>query len=227
MREIIKREAVGGSLTDENGKIPTENELAEMFNVSRVTVRAALKHLENQGILTRKRGRGTFYNANEVEKWTGHLMGFSETIETAGFKPGAKTLCGKISDPAPTTVRKNLELEKAWELKRVRLANETTIALEHSYFPIDIGIEFEKQNLDDLLVYRYMERELRVMLHKGRQIISAVNASKELAEILHISEGDALIYVERVTCTLDQRPVEFLTAYYRPDYFQYTVQLTR
>src|SRR5690625_3764256 len=88
IRAIIKSELTQGLMADKDGKIPTEKKLSERFKVSRITIRAALENLENEGVVNRVRGRGTFINANRLEKWTGQLLGFAETIESAGFKPG-------------------------------------------------------------------------------------------------------------------------------------------
>lgn len=227
IRSIIKSELTKGLLADRHGKIPTEKKLSERFKVSRITIRAALENLENEGVVNRVRGRGTFINANRLEKWTGQLLGFAETIESAGFKPGAQTLEYGIKKNLDSKIKEELQIESAWGIKRLRFADNYPIAVEHRYFPIDLGLEFEKNNLNKLLIYKYLEEKLDINLSDGKQTISALNANKDNSELLNISKGSALLFVQRLTCSENGRRIEFLKAYYRPEFFQYIVELKR
>src|SRR5699024_10605083 len=214
---VIKAELIKETFSNSEGRIPTEKELSKMFNVSRITIRTALENLENEGIVNRIRGRGTFINVNRVERWSGQLTGFSETLKRAGFEPGAKTLKYRVNNKLALKVKEVLQLEAAWEIQRLRFADDYAIAFEHSYFPIDLGLEFEKEELNNLFIYNFLERNLNIILNDGRQTISAVNADEKLSGLLNIPEGEALLYVERLTCSENGRKIEFLMAYYRPD----------
>jgi len=227
IREIIRHEALHEDLGDRSGKMPSEHDLIKRFGVSRVTVRNALQSLVDEGLLVRERGRGTFLKTNQAENWVGQLMGFTETIREAGFTPGAAIISQGVTDKLPVEVKTSLNLKEAWELKRLRLADETPIAIEHAYFPPAIGLELAKHDLLTVAVYKLLEEEMQIPLHEAKQMISAVKASPEEAEKLEIEADDALLYIERVTYSHDKTPVEFLKAIYRPDYFQYMVQLSR
>lgn len=228
LSEIIRKRTLKGELIDEDGKLPTEMEIAKQFEVSRITVRTALKTLMNEGMLSRKRGRGTFLKTNSAENWVGKLMGFSETIKAAGFIPGAKVVRSGLTHSLPENVRENLATEKAWELKRIRFADGEPIAVEQSFFPQHIGEEFDKHgDLDHLITYQFIEQELKIIVHSGKQLISAINAGIEESKTLNIDQGDALLYLERLAVSFDDEPIEFLKAVYRPDYFRYIVQLNR
>jgi len=227
LQEIIRHEALNGELADPSGKMPTENELMARFEVSRITVRQALSKLVDQGLLHRERGKGTFLKTNHAEQWTGQLLGFAETIAASGFTPGGKTLRHGIVGELPAEIRSKLQVRAAWELKRLRYADALPIAIEHSYFPEPIGRRMEQQELGSVLTYAFLEKELGVSLRSGTQTISARIAGKHEAKLLGIAEGSALLSIERVIFAADQAPVEYLEAVYRPDYFQYTVQLRR
>jgi GntR family transcriptional regulator len=227
LREIIRFEALNGDLADENGKMPTESELMDRFNVSRITVRSALQNLVDQGILHRERGKGTFLKTNSVENWSGKLLGFSESIAAAGYAPGAKVLKHGKAPQAPHYVRQKMLEMSLWELRRLRYADETTIAIEHSWFPEDIGEFFDRRDLSKLVTYKLLESEYGIFLNSGKQTVSAVNANEEEAELLGVEPGTALLFIERLIYSSEQRPIEFLESVYRPDYFQYSVQLQR
>ncbi|WP_243297840.1 GntR family transcriptional regulator [Bacillus litorisediminis] len=228
LTEYIRKELFNGTIVDENGKLPTENELAETFQVSRVTVRSALTTLLNEGLLDRKRGSGTFLKSNNSENWVGELMGFSESFEAAGVQHGAKVLYKGRNNHPEDKIKEQLRTGEVWELRRLRFADGEPIAIEHSYFPIEIGIEISKQkDLNQILTYRFIEQELNIQLHEAKQIVSAVNASRDEARTLNIPIGDALLYTERLSLSTIGEPVEYLQSVYRPDYFQYVVNLKR
>lgn len=228
LTEIIRKELMNGNFVDSNGKLPTEYELAEQFQVSRVTVRTALNTLLNEGLLDRKRGSGTFLKSNLSENWIGQLMGFSESIEAAGVKSGAEVLrAGTVTNVADR-VQEELQSSEAWELRRLRFADGEPIAIEHSYFQHEIGLELAKQqDLKRMKTYEFIERKLNIKLHQAKQVMSAVNANREEAELLHVAEGDALLYIERCTVSIQGKPIEFLQSVYRPDDYQYVIHLHR
>jgi GntR family transcriptional regulator len=227
--EYIRKELLNGNLVDQSGKLPTEHELSDQFQVSRITVRSALNTLMNEGLLNRKRGSGTFLKkSNQSENWIGQLMGFSETIEATGVKPGAKVLSKGIIKNPSNKIKEQLKLDEVWELKRLRYADGEPIAIEHSYFPMEIGKEMNKQKgISEILTYQFIEKELKINLHEAKQVISAINASQEIANILNIQEGEALLYNERLSYSIEGKPIEFLQSIYRPDFFQYVVKLNR
>ncbi|QSO51215.1 GntR family transcriptional regulator [Alicyclobacillus curvatus] len=227
LKDFLKFEAENGRLADATGKLPTEAELAKRFKVSRITVRSALRYLEEQGLVSRERGRGTFLNTNEVENWRGRLLGFTEAIKAAGYEPDSRIIRKGFTKNFPSNVREALMTDEVWELKRLRLADKNPIAIEHAYFPSQIGLLLNDEDVNSLPLYRYIETNLNIILHEGKQIISALSAGQEESEILDVNEGEAMLSVERVTFSVDGEVVEFLDAIYRPDYFQYTIWLTR
>lgn len=227
VRNIIRQEALRGELADPDGKMPTEAELMERFEVSRVTIRNALQTLVEEGMLVRERGRGTFLKTNQVENWVGRLMGFTETIKAAGFQPGAKILEKGLTSQLPNRVREGLHTNEAWQLKRLRYADDNPIAIEHAFFPVEIGLQLEREDLTSIAMYRFFEEKLGFSLKKAKQMISAVNADKNEANQLDVIENEALLYIERISYSSEHKPVEFLKAVYRPDYYQYMVQLSR
>jgi len=85
LTDILRQKVANKELVDQDGKVATELELMEQFNVSRVTVRSALQVLVDEGIIVRERGRGTLLRTNHPENWVGRLMGFSETVKESGM----------------------------------------------------------------------------------------------------------------------------------------------
>ncbi len=227
LRDIIRNKMANKELVDQEGKVATEHELMEQFNVSRVTVRSALQMLVDEGVIVRERGRGTFLRTNHPENWVGRLMGFSETIMESGMKPGAEILLKGITKDLDVHTKENLNISEAWQLKRLRSSGDIPIAIEHAFFPQEYQKYLEKEDLTSLAVYKYLEDELNIYLQDARQVISAKKANKEEAKLLEVEENEALLHIKRTTFTETNKPVEFLSAVYRPDYFQYLIKLSR
>lgn len=104
LKDVLIREIQAQKYED---KIPSERELMARFSVSRSTVREAVNHLVQEGVLQKKHGKGTFLTqAKTVHDWLDTLNSFSDTVKRLGMIPGAHLLEAKAiaHDDAPTTV---------------------------------------------------------------------------------------------------------------------------
>ena len=227
IREIIRRQAISGELVDETGRLMTEEELVKHFGVSRITIRNAIRPLVEEGMFARERGRGTFLRSNQPENWIGRLLGLSETVKDSGQEPGARILHKGMTNRHDQQVRTLLDQRAIWELKRLRLADSTPIAIEHAFFPPEIGLEIETRDLTSIVMYRVLEDELGIDIKEATQTISATLARGATAELLGVRVGRPLLSVERLTLAADGRPVEFLRSVYVPEHFRFTIKLTR
>jgi GntR family transcriptional regulator len=227
VREAIRRHVRKGELVDESGRLMTEAELVKHFGVSRITIRSALQPLVSEGILSRQRGRGTFLRSNEPEHWVGRLLGFSELLKDVGQEPGARIISQGMTSRMDEAVRNALRERAVFELKRLRLADGSPIAIEHAFYPPDIGIELEKRDLTSIVMYRVFERDVGLEIEHATQTVSATLANKDDAKLLGVKVRSALISLERLTTSSQGRPLELLRSVYLPEYFRFTVHLTR
>jgi GntR family transcriptional regulator len=227
IRESIRRQVRDGELIDESGRLMTEAELGRHFGVSRITIRNAISPLVREGMFARTRGRGTFLRSNQPEHWVGRLMGFSETIRDAGYQAGAKVLQQGMTNRHDAEVKEQLRERAVWQLKRLRLADDTPIAIEHAFYPPDIGLELEKRDLISIIMYRVFEEELGHPIKEAKQTIGASLADSTSAKLLGVKSGSPLLAIERLTLGTEGRPLELLRAVYLPDYFRLSISLTR
>ena len=227
VRETIRRQVKAGKLIDESGRLMTEAELGKHFGVSRITIRNAIKPLVDEGMFERERGRGTFLRSNQPENWVGRLMGFSETIKDAGYQTGARILLQGMTNRHDAEVRRQLHERAVWQLKRVRLADDTPIAIEHAFYPPDVGLELEKRDLTSIVMYRVFEAEIGFNIKEATQTISASLADATAAKLLGVKAGSPLLSIERLTVNMDGRPLELLRSVYLPNYFRLSINLTR
>lgn len=199
--------------------IPSESELIEQYQVSRITARKALEALVNEGLIYRERGRGTFVAHPTVEQGLIRIISFTEDMRQRGFKPGTRVLSSGLI-PAVQEVAEKLQVEPGEELahiERLRLADNEPMSVEeshlvHRYCPGILQQDFAKNPLREALEDNY-----GVRLVHARQVIRAISASRKLSEKLSIQPNSALLYIERVSFSDRGMPVEFLRLYHRGD----------
>lgn len=227
IRESIRRQVKKGELIDADGRLMTEAELGRYFGVSRITIRNAISPLVHEGMFARSRGRGTFLRSNQPENWVGRLMGFSETIRDAGYEAGAKVLQQGMTNRHDAGVKEKLQERAVWQLKRLRLADDTPIAIEHAFYPPDVGLELEKRELIKIIMYSVLEDDLGHEIAEAKQTIGAGLTDATSAKLLGVKPGAPLLTIERLTLGKDGRALELLRASYLPEFFRLSISLTR
>ena len=207
-------ELISGGRLGEDGRLPTERELAMQLGVSRTTVRQVLDRLEHEGAVHRRRGRsgGTFVNRPRVDIDFSYLAGIPAYLRAQGFRPGAHVVSARML-PADEAVAGALRIPAStlvYEVVRIRLADEVRISLETARIPVSLAPDLLSQPLDDsiydLLIDRY-----GVTCVKAIERMVAVLANHEQSELLGIKVGDPLMAIERVAFDLDDKPVEYST----------------
>lgn len=227
VRAAIKERAVVGDLVDETGRLKTEAELTEIFDVSRVTIRNAIAPLVEEGVFIRRRGSGTFLRTNVTESWIGSLLGLQEVAEIENYKVGAEILSQGMTADQSVRISQALQERAVWQLTRLRTANDDPIAIEKAHYPPEIGLSLEKHNLKDIKVYKVLEQELGIDVVKARQDIHAKLADDQEAALLGVPVGAPLLTSIRQTLTARDRVVEYLETTHHPDMFQMSIELVR
>jgi GntR family transcriptional regulator len=216
--EILRDEILHGEWQP-GDVIPPEPDLIRLHGVSRTTVRQVLDMLVNEGLIYRQQGRGTFVAHPTLEQALVRIVSFTDDMRQRGIKPGTEILSSEVI-PAPRDIAEKLAIEPGEELAhlgRLRLADGEPMAIEeshlvHRYCPGVLQGDYASNPLREALDQRYGIRWLR-----AKQIIRAIPASRDLARVLSITPKSALLYIERVSYSQYNTPVEFLRIYYRGD----------
>ena len=214
------KELIAGGQLGEDGRLPTERDLAEQFGVSRTTVRQVLDRLEHEGAVYRRRGRtgGTFVNRPRVDIDFGYLAGIPAYLRAQGFRPGAHVVSARMI-PADDTTASALRIPAGtlvYEVVRIRLADEVRISLENARIPVSLAPDLLAQPLDDS-IYDLLINRYGVTCVKAVERMVAVLADAEQSRLLGIKIGDPLMAIERVAFDLDDQPVEYSTDLFRGD----------
>ena len=227
VRAALKERAVIGDLVDETGRLKTEAELTEIFGVSRVTIRNAIAPLVEEGVFVRRRGDGTFLRTNVRESWVGNLLGLQEFAETMDYRVGATILSQGMTSGQSARISEALNERAVWQLRRLRRVNDDPIAIEHAYYPPEIGLKLQEHRLTDIKVYKVLETEMGIDVVKARQDIKAKLANAEEAKLLGVPEASPLLTSVRLTLTPQDRVVEYLESTHHPDNFHFSIDLVR
>ena len=200
-------------------KIPPESELIEQYQVSRNTVRQVLDKLVNDGLIYRQRGRGSFVAHPTLEQSMTRIVSFTEDMRQRGFTPGTEVLSADLM-PADEEIASQLDIQVREQLvciRRLRMADGEPMSIEqsyliHKYCPDVLEHDYAQQPLREVL-----EAEYGIRIASAKQVIQAIPASPELAQLLDITPGAALLLLSRVSFSQGRIPVEYLRIHYRAD----------
>lgn len=221
IKEIIRNEIEEGKYID---RIPSERELMDRFSVSRTTVREAISALVHDGVLEKIHGKGTFITSHPVNDWLGNLRSYTETIETMGMKPGVKLLNnGKQSG---REIAEILGVIDYYVIERLRFANSEPIAIERTYYPIEIGLKLAEYNLNEVTLYTQLE-SIGITLYEAEQKITGTMPDFEDAKLLGISPSTCVLVAERLTHDPRGNIVEYCQSIYRSDKYAFCIKMFR
>lgn len=210
--------------------LPGELALAGQFGVARVTVRKALEQLKTEGLIERAPGRGTTPRAPAADPARGgaRLTGLLENIVNMGLRTSVRVLsCETLA--AGDEVAAALQLATGTAVQkavRVRSTAQGPLSLITTHVPADLAAGFGRRELGRKPLLVLLE-EAGVRIGSAVQTISAQLADTATAPHLDVPVGSALLAVTRLVRDEAERPVQWLHGLYRPDRYQYRMQLSR
>lgn len=228
IKEVLRARILDGSYQPHQ-QMPSESEMMAAFNVSRITVRQALSDLQNEGLIFRIHGKGTFVSKPKAFQDLGRLQGFGEAMRQMGYETFARVVSVRHIKPEPQ-VRDRLRLDKrakVTELQRVRFLNREPISLDITYVPTHIGMKLAKEDLASRDVFAILENDYGLSLGHADLQIGSTLADENLSTQLRVEEGSPVLVIERTTHTSDGTPIDYEHLYYRGDAFQYKVRVDR
>lgn len=208
-----------------NSSLPPEREIAEITDLSRVTVRKAIQELVQDGTIEQRQGSGSFIreNVTKVEQSLSHLTSFTEDMERRGLVTTSKWLERGIFMPSPDEVL-GLGLasgDQVARIYRLREADGRPMALERAALPLDILPDPTAVNAS--LYERLQESGMRPI--RAIQKISAINLGDQEAGLLGVAEGTAGLQIQRISYLQSGRVAELTRSLYRGDAYDFVAEL--
>lgn len=228
LKAIMTKQIASGRWSA-GAQIPSEPELCKLLDVSRTVVRQALGELENERILVRRKGRGTFVAEQKVSgRLFQSLTGFHDDMLSQGHMPRTRVLERRV-EPASETVATQLEIEpgaKVLRIERVRSVGTEPIVLVTTWLPHDLCGPLVDVDLTDRSLYQELAK-IGLHIQHGRRTVEAIRATTDDAELLAMKQGDPLLFLRSVTYLPNERAVEYYEAKHRGDRTSLEVDLVK
>lgn len=203
--------------------LPSERDLAFSCGLSRMTVRAALSDLVAAGVLYREQGRGTFVSARKMQQR--NITSFSETVRQMGFSPSTKVLeftsVVPPKDIAEKLMTGGLEVHRAL---RIRLADETPVAVEEVFIPFHICPGLKEEDLQSSL-YTLIET-FGHKIGSADCCVSALHPTSRQQAYLNITRNTPVLKIDSLNYSVSGVTLYYERAVYRADMYDYNIRVT-
>lgn len=228
IKDIVRTHILEGNFQP-NQKMPSESEMMATYGVSRITVRRALNDLQNEGLIFRVHGKGTFVSRPRAFQDLGSLQGFGVAMRQMGYESHSRVLSIRKLTPA-NTILDALRLARGTEvteLRRLRFLNREPISVDVTYLSSSLGERLAKADLAGRDVFVILENDFQITLGHADLQLSSTLADETLAAQLRVAEGSPILTIDRTVFTADGHPLEFEHLYYRGDAFQFKFRVAR
>jgi GntR family transcriptional regulator len=226
---LIREKIITGEFAPRD-QLPSESEMVGDFGVSRMTVRQAMANLEEEGLIRRERGRGTF--VTERPPVLGGDLELDRSIDdliSMGLSTSVKMLELEEVEASETEAR-DLKVDLGSPVircKRLRYYHDEPYCYIVNHVVPDIGRRIQEENWRQGSVLKFIEEDLDVPLRLAKQRLRATLADGGLARWLQVRIGAPLLLVDYDIRTDENRPVEIAELYYRSDIYSFTLHLKR
>ena len=226
IQRALKEKIHSGELS-EGDALPSEEELARAYQVSRMTARQALHGLKTSGYAFSQKGRGTFVTRPKLEKNIMHLMGFTEDMKQRGMVPSSRVL-EQLAVKATKDLAHELKVgigDPVMRLRRLRFADGIPMALEESHIPLIFFPGLEKINFSKQSLYYILREDYGVRVAWADEVIEAMPATREESELLTIPKKASVLSVSRIIMTTEETPIEVACSRYRGDRYRASIRV--
>ncbi len=210
-------------------QLPTEHALCAEFSVSRETIRSALAALEQDGIIDRTRGRGTFIARMPRRRPERRITGMVEDFYDLKLDTDSKVLyAGLVRPPGALAEQLGIDPEPSlFRLTRLRNLDRRPFSWHDGWMLPEIGERMASIDLTRLSVEHALRVTLKLPTWEDQQSIEAVSADIQSAELLDVPIGAPLLCLTRLYLLEGEKFAVYFRSLYRSDRYYYTVKLAQ
>ena len=204
--------------------IPSENELAGEFDVTRATIRNAVKKLQDEGFVCTEKGKGSYVNAPKIEQSLFKFYSFGRDYSSLNIQ----SVLVKIEDIIDEDIQKVLNLstqDHITQITRIRKLDDTPVIIETSYIPASLAPDIESFDLEKLSIYNLLEQHYGLHILKAKEYLDTCIADSYCSKLLEIDKGKPVFVTERITYDTTERSIEYRKSIIRSDKFRFSVEL--
>ncbi len=212
-------------------KLPTEDELAQNYGVSKITIRNALSRLEAEGLINRIRAKGTFVSQT-IPETKQYIYTSLEKMDKAFKRSDTKPLDLDIiqvgNSRTPNDIRRFFGIENGDKIGRIRrmVTMKGVPYLYENYLWPDMAGHITKKELSKTKsIQEILRQKIGLVVTKGEMFLQAIPADPDLSEVLQCQSFDPLIHIQTYFWEESERPFEIVNVYFRSCYFKYKVEV--
>ena len=223
IHDAIKKEIDEG-VWEIGQRLPSERDLADDYEVSRMTLRQAITLLVEEGILERRVGSGTYVASHRVQEKMRGTTSFTEIVRSQGKTPSSQ-LISYQRKPANETEIQQLQLkatDTVVRMERVRFADNVPLVFEVASIPEKLIQSFNQEDITEHFFQTLTDNGYEIV--KSEQTIYAKNASERVANYLKVPKNHAVLALTQVSYFTDGRPFEYVHSQYVGDRFEFYLE---
>ncbi len=209
-----------------NDQLPSEASISKELGVSRNTLREAYISLENEGIIVRRHGIGTFIaHSPIIQDSLNEFLPFAKIIQAGGYTPNFKTLSTDI-DLAPTDVCEVFEIDSSKKLRciqRIVLADLQPVIYVEDYISPDVDQKIRKWDEFDGNMVEFLAKSLESPLHQIQSYIRARAISGPVCQYLDLPEGSPILSVRSTIFNNKNNPVTYSKMCFNSDIIELNI----
>ncbi|MFY0544790.1 GntR family transcriptional regulator [Brevibacillus sp. H7] len=211
-------------------KLPSESDLAAALDISRGTIKQAIKQLITEGILVQIHGKGTFVIGEQLEyPLAERLVSVAETM-IENQKNFTTNLVSLELIPAGKMLAENLHVQaddKVWYMQRLRHFEGTPVVFLENYLPANLFPDLDQIDFTEDALFAIIENRYKTIIEWGKRSFLAKGADERISRILQIDKGTPVTFLEQTTYTSNDMPIEYSKVWLRSDQIKLTSILKR
>lgn len=213
----------------EGDLLPSESGLCRLYSVSRTVVRQALGELENEGMILKVKGKGTYVTGRKLNtSFVQHSLGFYQSMQEAGYRVRSQTLALR-TEPCGVNEANLIEIgvgEDIIRFDRVRSVDDRPVQVVRTVLPARPFPGLADLDMTDKSLYQVLAESYGVRPASGHRAIDAMGLSSEDAHHLRAPAGQPALRIESTTRSADGMVFEYYVAIYRGDTFKFELDVT-
>ena len=222
------REQISSGELKPGDALPTESALQEMFSVSRVTIRQALKRLTEEQIIESIQGSGSYVKEERVNYDIYQLTGFYEKLADRNVDTHSDVKVFEVIK-ADARLAEKLQLapdDKVWHVKRVRFIKQKPVNLEETWMPLALFADLTWEVMENSK-YHYIEQIKKMIIDRSEQELLPVMPSEEAIDALSLDPAKPILEKVSRGFLKDGRVFEFSRNVFNSDDYNFTLVAKR
>ncbi len=214
LQNVLRQEILAG-VYKEGDQMPSEVQLGEFYQVSRITVRRALKELSREGFLEMRQGKGTFVKPLRLDIQFLKLGGFSDGADSDPSTI-SKKIVEKVCIPAGAELAERFQITEGdplLRLVRTVRGKSLSVSLDTAFFPLDLFPGIDEKITDQVSTFAVLQEDYGVVMASAVKEISFATADVRTAGLMTCNVGEPLFLVKKAIADAQGRVIHYSEYY--------------